>query len=139
MSSALKALYNINKLNPPKKFLAMSLAIEMIISKYKLLFSLAPHLVLSMILNHWLPGSHLLFLSSTHLHLFVTILLSESMSKQTLVPSSSLEDRCILESEIASHFELAPLQIIPSFAGCPNSSAARQKYVPSIVRVSCCV
>lgn len=94
----------------------------------------APHRVLSMILNHWLPGSHLLLLSK-HLHSFVTMLLSESMSKQTLVPSSSVEDKCILESEIASHFELVELQIMPSFACFPKPAAWRQKYVPLIVKV----
>lgn len=82
----------------------------------------SPNRVLSMILNHWLPGSHLLLLS-THLHSFVTMLLSASMSKQTRVPSSSFEDRCIFESEIASHFELEELQIMPSFAWLPSPTA----------------
>lgn len=95
-------------------------------------------LVLSIILNHWLPGSHV-FPLLKHLQVFVTIILvSGSTSKQTIVPLSSWDERCIFESEICSHFEVLSLQNMLSFAGFPNASACKQKYVPFTVSVFCC-
>ena len=70
-----------------------------------------------------------------HLHVFVTMLLSESTSRQAVEPSLTFDERYILESEMVCHFELEPVQIIPSFAGFPNSIACKQKYVPFNVKV----
>lgn len=86
-------------------------------------------LVLLTNLNHCLPGSHVLSLLK-QLQVFVTMMLSESISRQTAVPLATLDEKCILESEMAVHIELESMHIIPSFAGLPNSSACKQKYVP---------
>ena len=80
-------------------------------------------------LNHWLSGSHVLSLLK-HLQVLVTMVLLESISKQTGVPLGALDDKCILESEIVSHFELESVHIIPSLAGLAGSSVCKQKYVP---------
>lgn len=82
-------------------------------------------LVLSTSLNHWLAGSHVLSLFK-HLQVFVTMVLLGSTSKQT-VSLPTVDERCILESEIMSHFELGSVQIILSLAGLPNPSACKQK------------
>jgi hypothetical protein len=82
-------------------------------------------LVLSTSLNHWLPGSHMLSLLK-HLQVFVTTILLESTSRQT-ESFPTLDERCILESDMASHFELGSEQIILSLAGFPNPSACKQK------------
>jgi hypothetical protein len=86
-------------------------------------------LVLLTNLNHWLSGSHALSLLK-HLQVFVTMVLLESISRQTVVPLEALDDKCILESEMVSHFELESVHIIPSFAGLAASSVCKQKYVP---------
>lgn len=83
-------------------------------------------LVLSTSLNHWLAGSHVLSLLM-HLQLFVTIALLEPTSRQMDLPFLSLDERCILESAIISHFEFESLQKIPSFASVPDTSACKQK------------
>lgn len=83
-------------------------------------------LVLSTSLNHWLEGSHLLSLLK-HLQELVTMVLSESTSKHTLAPLLVLDERCIFDSEMISHFELEPVHMIPSFAGFPTSTACMQK------------
>ena len=86
-------------------------------------------LVLLTNLNHWLSGSHELSLLK-HLQLLVTMVLLKPISRQTGVPLGALDDRCILESDIVSHFELESVHIIPSFAGLAKSSVCKQKYVP---------
>lgn len=86
-------------------------------------------LVLSTSLNHWLPGSHVLSLLK-HLQVFVTIVLLESTSRQTVVPLSAFDDKCIFESDIISQVEPQSVQIIPSFAGFPTCLACKQKYAP---------
>lgn len=93
-------------------------------------------LVLSTSLNHWLPGSHMFSLLK-HLQVFVTMTLLESTSRQTTSPLLVFDEMCNLESEMISHFELDSVQIIPSCAGFPTSSACRQKYVPFTVKVFC--
>ncbi|KAG6757176.1 hypothetical protein POTOM_037479 [Populus tomentosa] len=50
--------------------------------------------------------------------------------RQTVVPLEALDEKCILESEMVSHFELESVHIIPSFAGLATSSVCKQKYVP---------
>lgn len=91
-------------------------------------------LVLFTNLNHWLPGSQVLSLLK-HLQVFTTMLLLKSTSRQAVVPLAILDERCMLESEIISHFELLSVQITPSFAGLPKSSACKQKYVPLMDKV----
>lgn len=86
-------------------------------------------LVLLTNLNHWLSGSHELSLLK-HLQLLVTMVLLKPISRQTAVPLGALDDKCILESDIVSHFELESVHIIPSFAGFAKSSVCKQKYVP---------
>jgi hypothetical protein len=90
--------------------------------------------VLSTSLNHWLPGSQVLSLLK-HLQVFVTMVLSESTSRQTVVPLPIVDERCILESDMISHFEPESVQIIPSFAGFPKSLACKQKYVPFNIKI----
>ena len=89
---------------------------------------------LSTSLNHWLPGSQVLSLLK-HLQVFVTMVLSESTSRQTVVPLPIVDERCILESDMISHFEPESVQIIPSFAGFPKSLACKQKYVPFNIKI----
>lgn len=72
-----------------------------------------------------------------HLQVFVTMILLESTSRQTASPLLVFDEMCNLESEMVSHLELDSLQIIPSCAGFPTSSACRQKYVPFTVKVFC--
>lgn len=95
-------------------------------------------LVLSTILNHWLPGSHV-FPLLKHLQVFVTIILVSGLISKQTAPLLSWDERCIFESEIWSHFEVLSLQNMLSFAGFPNASACKQKYVPFTVSVFCCV
>ena len=70
-------------------------------------------------LNHWLPGSQVRSLLK-HLQVLVTTMLLESTSRQTVEPFVTLDEKCILESEIISHLELGPEHIIPSFAAFPT-------------------
>lgn len=92
-------------------------------------FVVVEHLVLSTSLNHWLAGSHVLSLLK-HLQVFVTMVLLESTSRQTVEPLSAFDDKCILESDIVSQVEPESVQIIPSFAGSPTCLVLKQKYVP---------
>ena len=91
-------------------------------------------LVLSTSLNHWLPGSHMLSLPK-HLQVLTTMVFSESTSRQAVEPLLTFVERCILESEMVSHFAVLSVQIIPSCAGFSNSFACKQKYVPFNVKV----
>lgn len=88
---------------------------------------------LSISLNHWLPGSHVLSLLK-HLQALVTMILL-STSRHTLEPSLSLDERCIFESEIISHLELGSEHVVLSVAGFLSFSACMQKFVLLINRV----
>lgn len=94
--------------------------------------------MLSTSLNHWLEGSQVLSLLR-QLHVLVTMLFSESTSRQTVVPLFAVDDRCILESDIISHVDPESVQIIPNFVGFPTLLACKQKYVPFSDKVFCCV
>lgn len=91
-------------------------------------------LPLSISLNHWLPGSHVLSLLK-HLQALVTMMLLSSTSRHKLEPSLSLDERCMFESEIISHLELASEHVMLSVAGFPSCSACMQKFVLFINRV----
>lgn len=77
-----------------------------------------------MTLNHWEAGSHKSLLK--HLQILVTIMFLESMSRQTIVPLLIFDERCILEAELASHFEEMSVHMTPTFTGICNPSARKQ-------------
>jgi len=57
------------------------------------------------------------------------MLLSPSTSKHTLEPSLSLDERCMLESDITSHLELESEHAVLSVAGFLSLSACMHKFV----------